>query len=246
MNLNEMFFNTIRFFSIALSACSVCVFAAPAVTLTFPPSGQLNLLISNSNPNLISVPGDRITSISSANGMLTDKKNTNTGAVFFSSLSEKTFTFFVETELGQVFSVNATPRKGDGRAYRLFPENQSPRPTAKSWETSQPYESMLVSLNRNLIQGSLPDGYGPATIDRTPNINSAGLLATPESSWVGNSLVVVKYRIINPLSIPVPLREQDFWQPGTRSVMVNPKYNRLIPGASTYLYVTKSQEPNNE
>ncbi|ARW85422.1 conjugal transfer protein TraK (plasmid) [Aeromonas salmonicida] len=222
------------------------VVASPAVTLTFPPGGQLNLLISNSNPNLITIPGDRIISISSASGMLADKKNTKSGAVFFSSLTDKPFTFFVETELGQVLSVNATPRKGEGRTYRLFAEKSSPRPVAKAWETGQPYESMLVSLNSSLMRGILPDGYGPAPLDKEPNINASGLMATPKSAWTGNSLHVVRYQLVNPLSIPVPLREQDFWKPGTRAVMVHPKYNRLIPGASTFLYVTRTEEASDE
>lgn len=222
---------------------SLPVLAAPATTLTFPPGGQLNLPISNSNPNMIIVPGDRIVSISSIGGMLNDKKNTKAGAVFFSSSSEKPFTFFVETELGQVFSVNASPRKGEGRSYRLFSATPMPRPVAQSWETSQPYEAMLIALNRALIQGKLPEGFGPSSIEDEPNIAAAGLQATPESAWVGNALRVVRYRLVNPLSVPAELREQDFWKPGTRAVMMNPKYNRLIAGSSTYLYVTRTQDP---
>lgn len=89
---------------------------ASAVTLKFAPGDQLNLAISNTNPNMIIVPGDRVVNISSAAGMLTDKKNTKAGAVFFSSPSDnsKPFTFFVETELGQVFSVNAAPPQWGG------------------------------------------------------------------------------------------------------------------------------------
>lgn len=217
---------------------------ASAVTLKFAPGDQLNLAISNTNPNMIIVPGDRVVNISSAAGMLTDKKNTKAGAVFFSSPSDnsKPFTFFVETELGQVFSVNAAPRNGEGRSYRLLPETQTARPLAKAWESAQPYESMLINLNRSLMQGVMPDGYGPATIDKELPLSASGLYATPDAAWVGNSLRVVRYKLTNPLSIPVALREQDFWQPGTRAVMVNPRYNRLIGGASTYLFVTRTQE----
>lgn len=227
---------------LALCLAAFPAWASPALTLTFPPGGQLNVIISNSNPNMIVVPGDHILSISSSAGKLTDKKNTQSGAVFFSSTSDTPFSFFVETKLGQVFSVNATPRKGEGRSYRLYAEKPSPRPRAQAWETAQPYESMLVALNRSLMQGILPEGYGPAAIDDEPNLIKAGLRATPESAWTGHSLRIVRYRLVNPLSGPVALREQDFWQPGTRAVMVNPKYNRLIAGASTYLYVTRTQE----
>jgi conjugal transfer pilus assembly protein TraK len=56
--------------------------------------------------------------ISSAAGMLTDKKNTKgrRGVLLFPTTTASPFTFFVETELGQVFSVNAAPRSGKGAA----------------------------------------------------------------------------------------------------------------------------------
>lgn len=240
-NVRQHLANVKQIMFLALCLASVPAFSS-SVTLSFSPGGQLNLPISNTNPNMIIVPGDRVVSISSASGMLTDKKNTKAGAVFFSSPSEKPFTFFVETELGQLFSVNAAPRKGDGRSYRLFPDTQTARPIAKAWESAQPYESMLVSLNRSLMQGVIPEGYGPSTIDKEATLSAAGLHATPDAAWAGNALRVVRYKLANPLSIPVPLREQDFWKPGTRAVMVNPRYNRLIGGATTYLYVTRSQE----
>lgn len=210
-------------------------------TNTFSPGGQLNLIISANNPNMIAVPGDRVTSMSSAAGTLTDKKNTKAGAVIFSSVSDKPFTFYIETELGQMFSVNATPRKGEGRSYRLLAEKPSLRPKAKVWETAQPYESMLVSLNRALLQGVIPEGYGPAVVGKSP-LTASGLQAMPIAAWSGNSLRVEHYRLVNQLAIPVDLREQDFWRSGTRSVMFSPKTDRLIAGASTSLYVIQTQE----
>lgn len=221
---------------------SLPVLALPAVAITFSPGEQLSLPISNTNPNMVVVPGDRITSISSATGMLTDKRNTQHGAVFFSSLSDKPFTLFVETELGQLLSINAAPVKGPGRTYRLFAKSPAPRPKAKSWETGQPYEAMLASLNRAVLQGAAPEGYGPAPVDNERPLAFAGLQATPESAWVGDTLHVVCYRLHNPLSVPVDLREQDAWYPGTRAVMFYPKYNRLLAGASTTLYVTRTLE----
>lgn len=225
-----------------LCLVSLPALAAPAVTLTFTPGEQLALPISNSNPNVLQVPGDPIINISSASGMLTDKKATKSGAVVFSSTSDKPFTLFVETRLGQLFSVHAAPRKGEGRSYRLLAEKPVARPQAKAWETAQPYESMLAALNRSVLQGTLPEGYGPAPINKEATITVSGLHATPEVAWTGNALRIVRYRLVNRTVLPVALREQDFWQPGIRAVMVNPKYNRLTPGASTYLYVTRNQE----
>lgn len=227
---------------VLLWLASLPAMAIPALTLTFSPGEQLNLPISNTNPNMVMVPGDRIVSISATTGMLTDKKNTQHGAVFFSSVSDKPFTLFLETELGQLLSINAAPVKGVGRSYRLFASAQPPRPVAQSWETGQPYESMLAALNRTLLQGALPEGYGPAPIDQERPLTVAGLRATPDAAWAGDALHIVRYRLQNPLLVSVDVREQDFWQPGTRAVMVYPKYTRLIAGASTTLFITRTRE----
>lgn len=240
---NRKPFHPWRWLPLLVLAVAPTTMAATAVTLTFSPGGHLDLPISNVNPNLIVVPGDRVTNISSAAGLLTDKKNTQAGAALFSTASDKPFTLYVETRLGQVFSINATPRATEGRSYRLFPTTPTPRPVAKVWETAQPYESMLVALNRALLRGALPEGYGPASIDKEAPFTRAGLQATPDSAWDGNALHIVRYRLTNPLSVPVVLREPDFWTPGTRAIMVHPRYQRLIAGASTWLYVIRTQEP---
>ena len=81
---------------------------------------------------------------------------------------------------------------------------------------------MLIDLNRAPDAGVMPEGYGPATIDKELPLSASGLYATPDAAWVGNALRVVRYKLANPLSVPVALREQDFWQPGTRAVMWSP------------------------
>lgn len=214
-------------------------------TLVFPPNGQFQLTISTSNPNLVVVPGDRVIAINSAAGKLTDKRNTKDGAVLFSSNSEKPFTIFIETEHGQVFSIQANPHKGEGRSYRLLSSTPSPRPAAKVWETSQPYESLLVELNKAALQGKIPESYAPADISSEKISAPAGLSMLAEEAWAGNSLKIVRYRVQNQLGYSISLREQDFWREGVRAVMFNLRTTTLLPGSSISVYVTKGLEVNN-
>jgi conjugal transfer pilus assembly protein TraK len=213
-------------------------------TFSFPPNGQFQLPISNTNPNLVVIPGDRIVAINSAAGTLMDKRNTKDGAVLFSSNSEKPFTVFIETEQGQVFSIQATPRKGEGRSYRLLGSKPLPRPAAKAWETSQPSESLLVELNKAALQGRIPDSYAPADLNNDRLSAPAGLSVRAEEAWVGNALRIVRYRVQNPHSYAVSLKEQDFWRQGVRAVMLSLRTSTLLPGASISVYITQGLEVN--
>lgn len=216
--------------------------ATAPVSLSFPPNGQFQLPVSNTNPNLIVIPGDRITGISSAAGKLTDKRNTSDGAVLFSSTGDKPFTLFIETERGQVVSVQATPRAGEGRSYRLLNAEPVTRPEAKLWETSQPYESLLVELNKAVLQNRMPEGYAPASTENDRLSAPAGLSMTAEEAWTGNALRVVRYRVSNPFSYAVAMKEQDFWRTGVRAVMFTPSALSLLPGTSVTVYITRAQE----
>lgn len=213
-------------------------------TFQFPANGQFQLTISNTNPNLVVIPGDRVVVINSAAGTLTDKHSTKDGGVLFSSNSEKPFTVFIETEQGQVFSIQATPRKGEGRSYRLLASKPLPRPDAKVWETAQPYESLLVELNKAALQGRMPESYAPADIGNDRLQAPAGLSMRAEEAWVGNALRIVRYRVQNPHSYAVSLKEQDFWRQGVRAVMLSIRTSTLLPGASISIYVTQGLEVN--
>lgn len=239
MRKSNRFFLTMLPF--AFFSTPVLAVNAP-VSLTFPPNGQFQLAVSNTNPNLIVIPGDRITGISSAAGKLTDKRNTRDGAVLFSSTSEKPFTLFIETEHGQVVSVQARPRAGEGRSYRLLNSEPVARPAAKTWETSQPYESLLVELNKAILKNRMPEGYAPASTEYDRLSAPAGLSMTAEEAWTGNALRVVRYRVSNPFAYAVALKEQDFWRTGVRAVMFTPTALSLLPGTSVTVFVTRGQE----
>jgi len=218
------------------------VAATAPISLTFPPNGQLKLAISNTNPNLIVIPGDRIVAVDSTPGKLTDKRNTRDGAVLFSSTSDKPFTFFIETEHGQVVSVQATPRAGEGRSYRLLNAEPVARPAAKAWETSQPYESLLVELNKAVLQNRMPEGYALADFQNDRTSGPPSLPLPADAAWTGNALRLVRYRVSNSSDYSVTLKEQDFWRKGVRAVMFSPPSVSLLPGTSLSVFIIRTQE----
>ncbi|STZ74986.1 conjugal transfer protein TraK [Klebsiella pneumoniae subsp. ozaenae] len=96
---------------ISASLISGYVFADSITVNSF---ATISTGVSNNNPNSITVPDDRITSLQSTQGVLTAREATANGSVVFSTLATKPFTMFVQTESGFSFTVNATPRKQQG------------------------------------------------------------------------------------------------------------------------------------
>ncbi|MHA3760582.1 type-F conjugative transfer system secretin TraK [Yersinia enterocolitica] len=221
-------------------------FAQPPSTLTFPQGGQFRLTISNSDPNMIFIPGDRITAITAQNSMLADKRLTSAGGVLFTSVAKKPFTLFVETELGQSFSVVATPVNGEGRIYRLVSEEVPQRPKTRQWETAQPYEKLLVKLARATLTGELPEEYGEVKPLADGIRIPSGLVVTLQQAWAGDQLRVDRYLVRNKNTWGIALREQDFWKPGVRAVVFGRGTKTLLSSGSMPVVVIRATEEGND
>ncbi|EFI6022016.1 type-F conjugative transfer system secretin TraK [Escherichia coli] len=113
--------------------------------------GQASIAISNTSPNLFTVPGDRIIAVNSLDGALTNNEQTASGGVVVATVNKKPFTFILETERGLNLSIQAVPREGAGRTIQLVSDLRGTGETAGAWETSTPYESLLVAVMFSLI-----------------------------------------------------------------------------------------------
>lgn len=204
--------------------------AQPPATISFPQGGQFRLNISNTDPNMIFIPDDKVTAITASGGMLADKRLTTSGGVLFTSVATRSFTLFIETALGQTFSVVTTPVKGEGRVYRLMSAEPPSRPEARKWETAQAYEKLLISLNRAVLTGDMPDGYGEVKPlsggIRIPD----GFSVIPQKAWAGDHLRADRYELRNPNTWSLALREQAFWKTGVRAVMFDHNAHTLMGG----------------
>lgn len=218
--------------------------AQSPATISLPQGGQFRLSISNTDPNMIFIPGDKVTAITAPGGMLADKRLTTAGGVLFTSVATRTFTIFVETALGQTFSVVATPVKGEGRVYRLMSAEPPSRPETRKWETAQAYEKLLISLNRAVLTGDIPDGYGEVKPLSDGIRLPGGFSVTPLKAWAGDQLRADRYELRNANTWGVALREQDFWKPGVRAVMFDNNAQTLMGGGRMTVTVTAPDGPD--
>ncbi|MEG2264330.1 MAG: type-F conjugative transfer system secretin TraK [Acinetobacter sp.] len=229
-----------------LLATSGVAFSAPE---SFPPAivplsngGQANIAVSNTDANLFQVAGDRIIAINSLDGELTRQEQTASGGVVIATLNKKPFTFIVETERGLNFSIRAVPRAGEGRTIQLVSELSGTGEASKAWEESAPYESLLVTLNRSVQTGKLPEAYQSIPVTHETLRLPSGLQATPERVWVGHHLKVVRYSVTNLLATSRDIKETDFWQPGTRAIMLAEPTQQIVGHGRLQVYVTTSEE----
>ncbi|MED7793156.1 type-F conjugative transfer system secretin TraK [Klebsiella aerogenes] len=215
--------------------------AMQPVTLSFVQGSQFPLTVSSTNPNLIFIPGDRITAISGPAGAMTGKRQTESGGILFSTTRKKPFTLYLETEQGQTLSVAATPAAGQGRVYRLVNGDPSASSVPSGTESlSSPYESLLVAANRAVATGVSPDGYASvAPLTRAFNL-PAGLKLTTVNAWANGQLRIDVYRVENLKTYGLALKEQHFWVPGVRSVMFDTQAHTLMPRASMQVFVVRS------
>lgn len=215
--------------------------AAPAaVSATVVPlanGGQASIAVSNTDPNLFTVAGDRVTALTSLDGELTRQEQTASGGVIVSTLNKKPFTFILETERGLNFSVQAVPRAGVGRTIRLVSELSGTGEVARTWEESSPYESTLVSLSKHLLGGKLPSGWQSIPVTNERLNAPVGLVARAERVWVGNHLKVVSYRITNSTAGARSLTESDFWQQGIRGVLFAESARQVMAGGALQVFI---------
>ena len=204
--------------------------------------GQANIAVSNTDPNLFSVAGDRVIAINSLDGELTRQEQTANGGVVIATLNKKPFTFIVETERGLNFSIRAVPRAGVGRTIQLVSELTGTGDAAKSWEESTPYQSLLVELNRGVRTGTLPESYQSLPVTDERLSVPSGLQANAEQVWIGHHLKVVRYSVVNLLASARGIKETDFWQSGTRAIMFAEPTSQLLPGGRLQVYVTTAEE----
>ncbi len=135
--------NTAIIFGSLFFSCSVMAANGTLAPTVVPMvnGGQASIAISNTSPNLFTVPGDRIIAVNSLDGALTNNEQTASGGVVVATVNKKPFTFILETERGLNLSIQAVPREGAGRTIQLVSDLRGTGEEAGAWETSTPYES---------------------------------------------------------------------------------------------------------
>lgn len=237
---------------LALSVLSAASQAEPSaalpVQIPVSPDSQVRVAFSNSEPNMLVVPGDRIVAIDSAQGMFINGNQKGatgqlSGGVVLMTAQTKPFTFYVRTAGGLTVSVVAVPQKRDGRVLQLVSSVPAKRPAAKQWERSLPYPQMLTSLYKALLNGDVPEGFSKAPITELPSISlPSGYLISTDEMWNGGELRVYKLAVRNTTAAPMSITERLFNANGVRAVLVYPYSEQVLPGATATVWLTVSNE----
>ncbi len=242
---------------LALLALSLGLFSAlslaePAATLPVQipvsPDSQVRVAFSNSEPNMLVVPGDRIVAIDSAQGMFINGNQKGatgqlSGGVVLMTTQTKPFTFYVRTAGGLTVSVVAVPQKRDGRVLQLVSSVPAKRPAAKQWERSLPYPQMLIGLHKALLNGEIPQGFAKAPVTVTPTLSlPSGYVVSTDEMWNGGEVRVYKLAVRNTTAIAKPITERLFNAQGVRAVLISPYSEQVLPGATATVWLTVSNE----
>ncbi|HHU9739399.1 TPA: type-F conjugative transfer system secretin TraK, partial [Escherichia coli] len=149
-----------------------------------------------------------------------------------------------ETERGLNLSIQAVPREGAGRTIQLVSDLRGTGEEAGAWETSTPYESLLVTISQAVRGGKLPAGWYQVPVTKETLQAPAGLSSVADAVWTGNHLKMVCFAVENKTLSALNIRESDFWQPGTRAVMFSQPASQLLAGARMDVYVIRDGEGN--
>ncbi|MFP1556952.1 type-F conjugative transfer system secretin TraK [Escherichia coli] len=115
---------------------------------------------------------------------------------------------------------------------------------AGAWETSTPYESLLVTISQAVRGGKLPAGWYQVPVTKETLAGPGGAVFSGRCRMDGNHLKMVRFAVENKTLSALNIRESDFWQPGTRAVMFSQPASQLLAGARMDVYVIRDGEGN--
>lgn len=235
---------------VSLLCLSGTVLAEPVamlpVKIPVSPDSQVRVALSNTNPNLLVVPGDRIVAVDSAQGMFINDNRAMgqaNGGVQLMTAQTAPFTFYVRTEGGLTVSVVGVPQKRDGRVLHFIADRPVHHDAARRWETSQPYVRLLTDIQKAVLAGKVPDGFAEAPVTALPSFSlPAWLSVKPLTMWSGGALRLYRLDVRNTGGAVLNMPERLFSAAGVRAVMVFPFSAQLMPGAQTSVWVTASSD----
>lgn len=210
------------------------------------PDSQVRVALSNTNPNLLVVPGDKIIAVDSAQGMFLNENKAPgqaNGGVQLMTAQTTPFTFYIRTEGGLTVSVIAVPQKRDGRVLQFISGRPVQHDNARRWERSQPYVRTLTAIQQAVLSGGAPEGFTESPVAAVPAFSLPGWLSvTPLQMWSGGGLRLYRLTVRNGGASALAIPERLFQSPGVRAVMVFPFSTTLMPGTDMQVWVTVSND----
>ncbi|UJD92677.1 hypothetical protein FS594_28555 (plasmid) [Rahnella aquatilis] len=146
--------------SLFSSTAAAASYYSPPSETVFSDNQQLNVTLSNTNPNKIQIEGERIIKLDGMDGAY-QASNSDDGSVILTPTSGQAFTVFIQTEHNISVSLNVTPRAGVGKTLTLLPDSVPAlsNDAARSWEEGEPYIDTLKSIAHDVVNGKVPPDF---------------------------------------------------------------------------------------
>ncbi len=239
-------------YALLLAILSNSALAAPASQIGFSNNETLTVKLSSVDINRLIVKDDKITSVVCPTAFCTLPMGNGvdgapipldpSGAALISLNVEEPFTFYVSTQKGKNFGVFATPLRIPAITTEFISTDRDTT-LAKKFETSAPYQNMLVKLMKNMMrfdeEQTPPEGFIVTHItekEREP----VPLDVIPKRLFSGNTFSGLIYEVKNNTNNTITLTNTRFYVRGLRALSLDKK--TLLPNESTRMYQIVSGE----
>lgn len=227
------------------------VVAAPPVTVPFSNNETLDVKLSSVDINRLVVKDDKITSVTCPTGFCTLPMSDSasqgadpSGAALVALNVQEPFTFYVSTQKGQSFGVFVKPLAIPAvttQFISMTTTSHTQREEAAKFEKQSPYEAMLVTLMKSMMNWrhtqALPNRFiaTPLTVvkEKKPTVID-GLTLTPTVNIRGDALSGVIYRVKNNSDKRVTVKPTNFYAPNV--VAVSLSASSIPPYSTIELY----------
>ncbi len=209
----------------------------PPEVINVSDNNKYTVELSSTDPNRVTVQGDKITDITCPSGACYVKnlQNDATGSAYISVLNNSSFTAFVSTASNRHFSLWVMPTDEPGKTLVFNPLNGA-MGVAGKFEKSTDYEDLLVNLTEDMEKGHIPDGYGVLDLTAQKPFSLAnGLSVQPVSAMTGSYVSGLHFTLKNTTPSPLSVTEELFNHGGVRSISIQGGLD-LPPGGTSELY----------
>lgn len=207
--------------------------------------GNVSVRVSATEPNVIQVKNDVITSITSKDGAISQDNNTSTGGVIFSTIEDKKFSIIVETEKGASFTINAVPSKKQSSATILINgiiPNKSVTVSHSSSNSS--YGNQIVKLMQAFMNDRVPDSFEEASVSWKDISLNPYFSISVNKAWQSDGIKVIRLLANNITNSSLELNERYFWQKNVIAIAYYPNLIDLPPRKSVYVYIFLQDKEN--
>src|ERR1700722_3591135 len=211
---------------VGLSLLSCAYADISPVILPFNEGQTLDVALSDTNINRISVNNDKIIHLTCEPGACSVSNNQDdpTGSAYVNVAATTPFNMYISTAAGHNLSLLVTPGNSAGATVLL--QALSGGSTASTWETSSNYETVLVGVMTALIRDDSPDGYShfyctgqkddPCSVPAITQYKN--LAIKPVEVLSGEKLIGIHYSLQNKGTQVFDLYEGAFYGPGVSAV----------------------------